>query len=104
MKKEYTTKAGHDVKIFTLEASDKEFPVVGEMFIDGEWIFTRWTKDFKFTFEANRFELPVQTSSFDLVECIPYETATVFVYEDGVISNEIREEKVLTRVKVEYII
>lgn len=104
MKKEYTTKAGHEVKIFTLEASDKDYPVVGEMFIDGEWIFTRWTKDFKFTFEANRFELPVQTSSFDLVECLPYETATVFVYEDGVISNEVRDVKVLTRVKVEYII
>jgi hypothetical protein len=61
MDREYRTRRGNPVKLFTVAARDTYYPVRGEYFSEGGWQQDEWRPD-------GRFLLGEQESDFDLVE------------------------------------
>jgi hypothetical protein len=63
--REYRTRSGNAVKLFTVNARDSHYPVVGEIETkSGDWDLTSWTADGKFMRTKNE-------SPLDLV-CVSY--------------------------------
>lgn len=51
--KKVTTRDGKEVRIFTTEGRNEDHPVVGEVFIDGEWSYECWTIEGKYSGNTN---------------------------------------------------
>jgi hypothetical protein len=61
--KKYKTKGGNEFKFIGM-SRDKRYPVLGEFFLDGEWLYGAWCENCNFYVEPEQY----QASDFDLVE------------------------------------
>jgi hypothetical protein len=61
MDREYRTRAGDKVRLFTVESRDATYPIVGEIRCGGQWENHTWMAD-------GRFNEQMPQTSLDLVE------------------------------------